>query len=91
MDELKEIMKKVFPDELAPGKESPITLIQKARRALDLGDQELELPGFVQVMIFASKMMKRRNERGLSLDTLDEVRVPHHNACPARTQSTWPW
>jgi len=73
VDELKEIMKGVYPEELAPGKESPITLIQKSRRALDLGEDELELPGFVQVVIFASRIMMKRSESGLSLDELDEL------------------
>ena len=63
----------VYPEELAPGKESPITLIQKSRRALDLGEDELELPGFVQVVIFASRIMMKRSESGLSLDELDEL------------------
>jgi hypothetical protein len=69
-DELKEILKATFPDQLGPGQESPITLIQKARRALDLGDEELELPGFVNVVIFAARAMRERKRSGRSLDQL---------------------
>ena len=71
-DELKEIVKALFPDQLGPGQESPITLIQKARRALDLGEDDLELPGFVNVVIYSAKIMKRRKDSGVHLDHIKD-------------------